>query len=70
MLAGLVTYSLVVAAAGLLGGLLAAAKNRDWSAWTAWCVVFPPAFLLLVLLPTHRGPRPRRLTLDEEDALY
>ena len=70
MLASMVAYSAVMALAGLLGGMLAAAKNRDWSAWTAWCVVFPPALLVLLLMPSHRGPRLPRPSLDEEDALY
>ena len=63
-------YAVVMLVSGLLGALLSTAKNRDISAWTAWCFLLPPMLLLLALMPTHRGRRPRRLTLDEEDALY
>jgi len=63
-------YGVLMIAAGVLGFVLASAKNRDASAWAAWGFVLPPLIVLLVLMPTNSGPRPRRLTLDEEDALY
>jgi MFS family permease len=51
----------------VLGGLLAGPKNRDFSYWMAWCFVFPPLVILLLLLPKKQGPRPRQPSLDEID---
>ena len=53
---------------GILGGILAGIKNRDYSYWIAWTFLVPPALIVLALLPARKGPRPRRPTLDEEDA--
>jgi hypothetical protein len=66
----LAVYGLVMLVAAALGGLLAWAKNRDISAWIAWSFLIPPMVLLFALLPHNKGPRPRRMTLDEEDAMY
>ena len=53
---------------GILGGILAGFKNRDYSYWIAWSFLLPPSLIVLALLPTIKGHRPRRMTLDEEDA--
>ncbi|MGI9478252.1 MAG: hypothetical protein ACR2PI_16240 [Hyphomicrobiaceae bacterium] len=53
---------------GILGGILAGLKNRDYSYWIAWSFLLPPSLIVLALLPTIKGHRPRRMTLDEEDA--
>ena len=53
---------------GILGGVLAGLKNRDYSYWIAWTFLLPPSLIVLALLPTIKGHRPRRITLDEEDA--
>lgn len=53
---------------GILGGIIAGLKNRDYSFWIAWTFLLPPSLIVLALLPTIKGPRPRRVTLDEEDA--
>lgn len=53
---------------GILGGIIAGLKNRDYSFWIAWTFLLPPSLIVLALLPTLKGSRPRRLTLDEEDA--
>lgn len=66
----LAAYGLLMLVAAAIGGILASMKNRDVSAWVAWAFVIPPLVLLFAVLPRNRGPRPRRLTLDEEDALY
>ncbi|MGD9783578.1 MAG: hypothetical protein AB7E80_00615 [Hyphomicrobiaceae bacterium] len=55
---------------GIVGALLAGFKNRDYSFWAAWGFLFPPSILVLLLLPKHVGPRPRRPTLDEEDRMH
>ncbi|MCB1510804.1 MAG: hypothetical protein KDJ36_07855 [Hyphomicrobiaceae bacterium] len=57
----------VMVLGGLAGGIIAGLKNRDLSAWIAWGFLFPPSLIVLLLLPAHRGQRPRRPTLDEED---
>jgi Na+-driven multidrug efflux pump len=64
----IVIWAAVAAIAMVLAGILAGAKNRDYSAWMAWGFLFPPALFVLVLLPKLKGPRPRQRTLDEEDA--
>lgn len=51
----------------LAGGILAAVKNRDHSAWAAWCFVFPPAVVALILLSRNPGPRPKRPSMDQDD---
>lgn len=53
---------------GIVGGILAGFKNRDYSYWIAWSFLLPPALIILALLPKLKGVRPRRETLAEEDA--
>lgn len=60
-------WGLVAIASGVLAALLAGVKRRDHSFWAAWSVMFPPMLLVLLLMPTNQGPRPRRPTLDEEE---
>ncbi|MCH9764812.1 MAG: hypothetical protein K0U34_02300 [Alphaproteobacteria bacterium] len=52
----------------IAAGLLAGWKNRDYSFWMAWgfiIPVLPP--LLLLIMPRHQGPRPKRPSLDDDD---
>lgn len=65
----IVIWGLVAIAAGVLGALVAGWKNRDISAWAAWCFLVPPLAIALLLGPRKQGPRPRRPSLDEEDRL-
>ena len=67
MVKAVVIWGLVAVTATLIGGLIAGLKKRDYSFWMAWSFLFPPAILLLLVLP-GRDTRPRRRTLDEEDA--
>ena len=53
---------------GILGGVVAGLKNRDYSFWIAWTFILPPSLIVLALLPTIKGQRPRRMSLDDEDA--
>ena len=52
--------------ASLLGGIVAYRKRRDHSAWAAWCFVFPPLLIVVLLLSRNPGVRPRQPTVDEE----
>lgn len=61
-------WGLISVASAVLGGIIASYKRRDHSAWAAWCFVFPPLVIAVALLPTNQGPRPRRPTMDEDDA--
>ena len=67
LVAGIVIWGFVAIASGVLAGILAGVKNRDYSFWIAWCFLFPPLLLFLVMLPRHDGPRPRKPTLDEQE---
>lgn len=62
-----VYWGLTALASMVIGGLLAGLKKRDYSFWMAWSFLFPPAIVVLLLLPPLPH-RPRRRTLDEEDA--
>lgn len=65
---GIVVWGLVALVSSILSGLLAGWKNRDYSFWMAWGFIIPLLTpLLLLLIPRHVGPRPRRPTLDEDD---
>ena len=65
LMGGIVVWGGVAVASGIVGGLLAGAKNRDYSSWIAWCFVLPPLVFVLLLLPRYQGPRPRQPRLDE-----
>ena len=60
-------WGVLVVVTGIAGSVLARRKNRDASAWTAWCVIFPPSLAVLALLSRRAAPPPRRPTLDEQD---
>jgi hypothetical protein len=62
-------WGIAAVVSGLAGALLAAIKNRNWSVWSAWCFLLPPALIVLLLLPRHKGPRPRQPTSDEIDEM-
>lgn len=64
----IVFVTTIMVLCGILGGVLAGLKNRDYSYWIAWTFLLPPSLIVLALLPTVKGHRPRRITLDEEDA--
>jgi len=60
-------WGLVAITSSIAGGLLAGLRNRDHSSWAAWCFVFPPALLLLLVLPAYKGVRIPRRDRDSED---
>lgn len=64
----IVIWSAIAVGSTILAAILAGVKNRDYSFWMAWAFLVPPSLLILLLLPKLKGLRPRRPTLDEEDA--
>ena len=64
----LLTFWGLAMLAGLaLGPMISSWKNRDSSFWGFLSFVFPPAMLVLLVLPRLSGPRHRRLSWDEAD---
>ena len=53
-------------ASALAGGIAAYFKRRDHSAWAAWCFVFPPVLIALLLLRKRKGERPRQPSFDDD----
>ncbi|MFA5901320.1 MAG: hypothetical protein WC829_19635 [Hyphomicrobium sp.] len=66
-LRGIVIWGGAAVISGVAGGVLAGVKNRDYSAWIAWCFLLPPLVLVLLLLPRNQGPRPRQPRLDADE---
>ena len=64
----IVLWGGIAIGAAVLAALIAGARNRDHSAWAAWCFIFPPLLIILALLPRNTGPKRRRPSLDEEDS--
>ena len=58
-------WGLVAIASAIIGGIVAGIKRRDHSFWAAWSFLFPPMLLVLLLMPSNKGPRPRKPGLDE-----
>jgi uncharacterized membrane protein YfcA len=63
----IVVWGAVAMLSAVAGALIANYKRRDVSAWAAWCFIFPPLLIVLALLETNPGPRPRRPSLDHDD---
>jgi hypothetical protein len=68
MMTAIVIWGLSAFGAALLAAVLAGIKRRDVSFWVGWSFIFPPLVLFLLFMPKNPGPRPKRRTLDEEDA--
>lgn len=60
-------WGLTALGAAILAAFIAPMKNRDYSAWAAWCFLFPPLLLALIISPKNTGPRKRQPTLDQLD---
>ena len=58
-------WGVVAAASAIIAGLVAGMKRRDHSFWAAWSFLVPPMLLVLLLMRSNRGPRPRRPGIDE-----
>ncbi len=58
-------WGIVAVASAIAAGIVAGAKRRDYSFWAAWSFLVPPVLLILLLMPSNKGPRPRRPSIDE-----
>jgi hypothetical protein len=58
-------WGVVAIASAIVAGIVASIKRRDHSFWAAWSFLVPPMLLILLLMPSHKGPRPRRPGIDE-----
>jgi len=63
----IVVWGLVATLSAVLAGIIAGYKRRDHSSWAAWCFIFPPLLIVVAVLSTNVGPRPRRPSLDQDD---
>ncbi len=60
-------WGVTAMAAAIAAGILAAVRNRNHSTWAAWCFVFPPLLIALVLLPAYKGVLPPSRSMDDDD---
>ena len=58
-------WGVVAIASAIVAGIVASVKRRDHSFWAAWSFLVPPMLLILLLMPSHKGARPRRPGIDE-----
>lgn len=67
MVRAIAIWGSVAVASSLIALILAGVKRRDHSFWAGWSFLFPPMLLVLAVMPSNTGPRPRRMSLDEEE---
>jgi hypothetical protein len=58
-------WGIVAIATAIFAGIVAGIKRRDHSFWAAWSFLVPPMLLILLLMPSNKGPRQRRPGIDE-----
>ena len=58
-------WGIVAVVSAIVAGIVAGMKRRDHSFWAAWSFLLPPMLLVLLLMRSNRGPRPRRPGIDE-----
>jgi hypothetical protein len=63
----IVVWAVVATLSAIVAAFIANYKRRDPSVWGAWCFVFPPFLVVILLLSTNAGPRPRRPSFDQDD---
>lgn len=63
----IVAWGVIATLSSIVGAFIANYKRRDPSSWAAWCFVFPPFLIVVALLSTNIGPRPRRPSFDQDD---
>ena len=62
-----VIWGAIAIGSAVLAAVIAPMKNRDWNSWAAWCFLFPPLVIALILTPKSKGPIRRPPTLDQLD---
>ena len=60
-------WGVAAVVSALLAGIIAGVKRRDHSFWAAWSFLFPPMLLILLVMPSNKGPRQRRAGIDEQE---
>jgi peptidoglycan/LPS O-acetylase OafA/YrhL len=60
-------WGITALVSALLAGILAGIKRRDHSFWAAWSFLVPPMLLILLVIPSNKGPRLRRPGIDEQE---
>ncbi len=58
-------WGVVAIASAIIAGIVASAKGRDHSFWAAWSFLVPPMLLIVLVMPSRKGPRPHRPGIDE-----
>ena len=58
-------WGVVAIVSSILAAVVAGMKRRDHSFWAAWSFLFPPMLLILLVMPSNKGPRLRRPSIDE-----
>jgi hypothetical protein len=58
-------WGVVSIASAIIAGIVASAKGRNHSFWAAWSFLVPPMLLIVLLMPSNKGPRLRRPSIDE-----
>jgi len=60
-------WGCIALASAVIAALLATYKERNYSAWAFWSLLFPPALWLLLFLPTWPVGAPRPSARDDHD---
>ncbi len=60
-------WGFIALASAVIAALLATYKERNYSAWAFWSLLFPPALWLLLFLPTLPVGAQRPSARDDHD---
>jgi hypothetical protein len=58
-------WGIVAIVSSILAAFVAGVKRRDHSFWAAWSFLVPPMLLILLVMPSNKGPRLKRPSIDE-----
>lgn len=58
-------WGVIAIVSSILAAIVAGMKRRDHSFWAAWSFLVPPMLLILLVIPSNKGPRLRRPSIDE-----
>ena len=61
-------YGSVALLTAAIAGISAAVKRRDISYWMTVSLLFPPAIIILLIMQSNKGPRPKRASWDEQES--